>query len=180
METLGFGQPLGAVMQVAYIVEEMEPALEHWTKIVGVGPFFLFKSFKLLDAQYRGAPTDLDMDLALAFSGNMCFELIVQNNDVASVYSEVVAQRGYGFHHWAVSTRSFDADVARHHAAGLALAFSGVAGVGARAGYIDTTATLGGMIELIEINPKVEEFFGMLYDAAQGWDGTDPVRTLDA
>lgn len=180
MERLSFGQPLGAIMQVAHIVENMDRELKHWTKTLGVGPFFLFKSFKLLDAKYYGQPTDIDIDLALAFSGTMCFELIVQNNDAPSVYRDVVRQRGYGFHHWAVSTRNFDADVARHQQAGMALAFSGVAGVGARAGYMDATATLGGMIELIEINPKVEEFFGMLHAAAQNWDGKDPVRTLGA
>lgn len=180
METLSFGQPLGAIMQVAYVVDDMDRELEHWTKTLGVGPFFLFRNFQLLDAKYRGQPTDLDIDLALAFSGTMCFELIVQNDDAPSVYREVVERRGYGFHHWAVSTRTFDADVARHRAAGAALAFSGVAGVGARAGYMDTTATLGGMIELIEINPKVEEFFGMLHAAAKSWDGTDPVRVLGA
>ena len=177
---LSFGQPLGAIMQVAYVVDDMDRALEHWTKTLGVGPFFLFKSFQLLDAKYRGQPTEIDVDLALAFSGTMCVELIVQNNNVPSVYREVVEQRGYGFHHWAVSTRSFDADVARHQAAGAALAFSGVAGVGARAGYMDTTATLDGMIELIEINDKVEDFFGMLHAASTSWDGTDPVRSLGA
>lgn len=180
MEVLSFGQPLGAIMQVAYVVEDMDRALTHWTTTLGVGPFFLFKSFKLLDAKYYGEPTDIDIDLALAFSGTMCFELIVQNNDVPSVYRDVVERRGHGFHHWAVSTRTFDADVARHQRAGMSLAFSGVAGVGARAGYMDATATLGGMIELIEINPKVEEFFGALHAAGQGWDGTDPVRTLGA
>lgn len=110
----------------------------------------------------------------------MCFELIVQNNDVPSVYRDVVERRGYGFHHWAVLTRTFDADVAHHQRAGMSLAFSGVAGVGARAGYMDATATLGGMIELIEITPKIEEFFGALHVAGQGWDGTEPVRTLGA
>lgn len=178
MEMLSFGQPLGAIMQVAYVVDDMEAALDKWTKTLGVGPFFLFKNFQLLDARYHGEPTDIDIDLALAFSGSMCFELIVQNNDVPSVYRDVIAERGYGFHHWAVSTRSFDDDVARHKAAGAPLAFSGVAGVGGRAGYMDTTKTLGGMIELIEINDKVEEFFGMLHSAAQDWDGTDPVRSL--
>lgn len=178
MEMLSFGQPLGAIMQVAYTTPDMDAALDHWVGTLGVGPFFLFRNFQLLDARYRGEPTDIDIDLALTFSGSMCFELIVQNDDGPSVYRDVIASRGYGFHHWAVSTRSFDDDVARHKAAGAPLAFSGVAGVGGRAGYMDTTKTLGGMIELIEINDKVEEFFGMLYSAAQDWDGTDPVRSL--
>ena len=89
METLSFGQPLGAVMQVAYFVEDMDRALKHWTKMLRVGPFFLFEHFALLDAKYRGKPTDVDLTLALAFSGTMNLALIVQNNDAPSVYREV-------------------------------------------------------------------------------------------
>jgi hypothetical protein len=178
MEMLSFGQPLGAIMQVAYVVDDIDRELERWTKELGVGPFFLFRSFPVIEPKYRGKPTDIDIDLALAFSGSMCFELIQQRNNAPSVYREVIDRRGYGFHHWAVSTKTFDAEVARRQAAGAPLAFSGAAGVGARFGYMDATDTLGGMIELIEINPNVEEFFGMLHAAAQGWDGKDPVRTL--
>lgn len=180
MDILPFGQPLGAIMQVAYVVENMGAALDHWTGTLGVGPFFLFRNFQLLDPRYRGQSTDVDLDVAIGFSGGMSFELIVQNNDTPSVYREVVDRRGYGFHHWAVSTRTFDADVARHEAAGAPLAFYGVAGVGARAGYMDTTATLGGMIELIEITPTVEAFFGALWEPSRSWDGRDPVRTFGA
>lgn len=180
METLAFGPPLGAIMQIAYLVEDMDSALRHWTESLGVGPFFLIEHAVLHDARYRGAPTDADVTLALAFSGAMNVALIVQNNDAPSVYREAIAERGFGFHHWAISTRNFEADVARYERMGAPVAFSGVVGVGRRMAYMDTAATLGAMTELIEINPKVEEFFGLLHGAAQCWDGTNPVRRLSA
>ncbi len=176
---LSFGQPLGGIMQVAYVVEDIEKSMVHWTKTLGVGPFFLFEHFALEDYRYRGKPSDLDITLAMGFSGSMCFELIVQHSHSPSVYTEVIENRGYGFHHWGVSTDSFDADLARHQAAGNAEVLYGrVPPVDARAAYVDTLAELGGMIELIEINPAVEGLFEAVKEPSINWDGTEPVRTL--
>ncbi|MBY0563150.1 MAG: VOC family protein [Hyphomonadaceae bacterium] len=179
MEMLSFGQPLGAIMQVAYLVEDIDQALAHWTKVLGVGPFFLFEHFAFHDAMYRGVPTEVDMTIGLSFSGSVNVALLVQNNGAPSIYRESVLARGYGFHHWAISTRTYDADVRRYEGMGAPVVFSGVAGVGARAAYLDTAATLGAITELIEINPRVEGFFGALRRAAWGWDGVDPVRRFD-
>jgi len=43
---------------------------------------------------------------------------------------------------------------------------------------VDTTPTLGFMVELIEANPIADSVFEQFRIAAQGWDGRDPVRTL--
>lgn len=177
---LSFGQPLGAVMQVAYVVEDIEKAMAHWTENLGVGPFFLFEHFALDDYRYRGKPSDLDITIALGFSGSMCFELIVQNSKSPSVYSEVVEKRGYGFHHWALSTENFDADLAKYAAAGNSEVLYGLVPdpVNARAAYVDTMDELGGMIELIEIKPAVEGLFSAVKEPSVNWDGKNPVRML--
>ena len=47
---------------------------------------------------------------------------------------------------------------------------------GARVGYMDTTADLPGMIELIELGAAFEPTFNRFYKASIGWDGTDPIR----
>ncbi len=176
---LSFGQPLGGIMQVAYVVEDIEKAMNHWTKTLGVGPFFLFEHFALEDYRYRGKPSDLDITIAMGFSGSMCFELIFQHSTSPSVYTEVVGRKGYGFHHWAVSTTSFDADLARYASSGNAEVLYGrVEPVDARAAYVDTMAELGGMIELIEMNPAVEGLFSAVKEPSVNWDGKDPVRIL--
>jgi len=167
-------------MQVAYVVEDIEKAMKEWTETLGVGPFFLFEHFALDDYRYRGKPGDIDITLALGFSGSMCFELIVQHSKAPSVYTEVIDSRGYGFHHWAISTDSFDDDLARHVAAGDAEVLYGMVPdpINGRAAYVDVMAKTGGMIELIEINPAVEEFFSVLKDPSVNWNGKDPIRTL--
>ena len=168
------------VLQVAYIVQDIELEMERWTRMLRVGPFFYMRHFPLFDAFHRGAPTTLDLDVAVAFSGDMCFELLRQNDDSPSVYREVVAARGYGFHHWALGTRTFDADIAHHESAGTEIVAHGFAGVGGRVAYVDTFATLGGFIELIELTPPVDEFLAMVHSASRSWDGTDPIRRLGA
>lgn len=180
-EILGFGQPLGGIMQVAYVVPDLETAMDRWTRELRVGPWFLFRNFPIANVTYRGTPCTPDIDLALAFSGSMCFELIRQNDSQPSVYMDIVKTRGFGFHHWGVSTRDFDGDIRRYKAMDAELALYGeVPPVEARAAYMDTSASLGGMIELIEINEKVNDFFNAMHDAARNWDGrTDPVRGFE-
>jgi hypothetical protein len=50
--------------------------------------------------------------------------------------------------------------------------------MGARTCYIDTAPTLGFMTELITANPVAEQVFGAIRQAAEGWDGRTPIRTL--
>lgn len=177
---LSFGQPLGSIMQVAYTVNDLEKAMHHWSSNLNVGPFFVFEHFALDDYRYRGKPSELDITLALAFSGSMCFELIYQHSTAPSVYTEIIEKRGYGFHHWAVSTEQFDKDLTDHITTGNEEVLYGkVSPVNGRAAYVNTYDELGGVIELIEINPAVEAFFSAVKEPSVNWNGTDPVRTLD-
>jgi len=178
-ELLGFGQPPGGIMQVAFIVPDLKTALTQYSAQLSCGPWFVFEHFPLNNYHHRGKPSELDIDIAMAYSGSMCFELIQQNCDNDSVYREVQQTKGWGFHHWAVASMDFDADVEQYTAKGSELALYGEAGPGARAGYMDTTNVLPGMIELIEINDNVEALFKEMHDQAAGWDGhSNPVRTL--
>jgi hypothetical protein len=59
---------------------------------------------------------------------------------------------------------------------GVPLVGSATTGFGARVAYLDME--LGSMLELIELSPQVEQFFGMVQAAAKDWNGQDPVRML--
>lgn len=168
-------QPVGAIVQIAYVVEDIVVAMQHWTEILGAGPFLVLENIEFEDPRYRGNQTEIDLTAALCFSGGVCCELIQQNSHVPSVYRELLDRSGPGFHHWAIFSNSFDEDVARYQRDGHALAFSGALSVG-RYAYLDTVAELGGMIELIEDTPVVQEFFDNIESMACDWDGTDPVR----
>lgn len=178
MDLLSFGLPVGAVMQTAFVVDDIEREMAYFTRTLGVGPFFYLPRFPAIDAKYRGKPIEVDFSVALAFKGSMCFELVRQNDDTPSPFREVVAKRGFGIHHIAVSTRSFDADLQRFESEGLELVGAAATAIGGRAAYLAPKTGVVPQLELIEMTPPVEQFFGMLHAAAQNWDGKDPVRRL--
>lgn len=178
MPLLNFGQPVDGVIQMAYVVPDLRKAMADWTDRLKMGPWFLFDPFRPLTQRYRGGPTDLSISIGMAYTGHMQFELIQQNNDAPSVYRETVTKRGYGFHHWGVSAPDFDKALSAQQAKGYELAFYAEPDRGIRVAYMDCTADLPGFIELIETGPAVEGLFTMMYQAALGWDGTDPVRAI--
>ncbi|NKB35563.1 MAG: VOC family protein [Gammaproteobacteria bacterium] len=169
-------QPVNSIGQIAYITEDMDASLKHWTEALGVGPFFLLNSSEIEDLTYRGEATELDITAALAYNGHMCVEIIQQHDDVPSVYSEIMAKRGPGFHHWGYMTDRFEEDMTRFQSMGYPLAFAGEVKVGGKFAYMDSYDALGGMIELIDFPEKVKQLFEGLQAAAVDWDGSDPVR----
>lgn len=178
MELLSFGVAVGAVMQTSFVVDDIEREMAYWTRTLGVGPFFFFPHFPAIDAKYRGNALHVDFAVALAFQGSMCFELICQNGDAPSPFREVIQARGFGVHHVAVSTRSFDADLLRYQREGLELVGSAATAVGGRVAYVAPPRGAVPQLELIEMTPPVEQFFGMVHAAARDWNGSDPVRQL--
>jgi hypothetical protein len=164
------------IMQIAYIVPDLQAAVREWVDRLKVGPWFVSSHFHGTDKQYRGAPTDVDMSIAMGYWNQINVELIQQNNDVPSVYREIADKRGYGFHHWGVASNNFDADFKHYRDQGYEVAFSTKIR-GFRLAYFDSTDKLPGMIELIEMSDGTRDMFGGWYRTALNWDGRDPVRS---
>jgi hypothetical protein len=165
-------------MQFSFVVDDIEREMEHWTRTLRVGPFFYLPHFPILDAEFHGNPITVDLDIALAFSGTTCFELICQNDETPSPFRASTTTRVAGFHHWGVSTRTFDAALEQGRESGMTCIASGRVALGGRCAYLETGTRLGALIELIEITPSVEQFFATIQAAAQAWDGSDPVRRV--
>jgi hypothetical protein len=67
---------LGDIMQLAFVPEDFDAAVAHWTQTMGVGPFFIIEGIHLDGMKYRGQPTEAVFDLALAYWGDLQIELI--------------------------------------------------------------------------------------------------------
>ena len=76
MKELGFGQTIGQIVQMAYVVEDIRAAMDLWIHDCGVGPWFLLESFTGPEQRYRGQPVTADIKLAMSFAGHMNIELI--------------------------------------------------------------------------------------------------------
>jgi Glyoxalase/Bleomycin resistance protein/Dioxygenase superfamily len=165
------------VIQNSWVVHDIDAAMDHWVRTAGVGPFFLVKDITIDDQCYRGKPAaqSLDVTFALAQAGDIQIELVAQHNDVPSAYRDTIPAGRSGFHHMALYSLDYDADLEDYRKAGAEVAFSGAFG-GKRYCYVDTSASLGCMVELIEASSVQDEFFARIAAAAQGWDGSDAIR----
>lgn len=162
-------------MQQAWVVEDLERAMHAWTKTCGVGPFFVAEHVPMDRVIYRGRPVQVDCTIALAQAGRTQIELIVQHSAGPSIYRDRVPKGRSAFHHLAVLCDDYDRDLEHYRSAELAIAMSGVFG-DMRFAYVDTSIPLGCVIELIEDKPSIREHFQMIAKAADGWDGSNPVR----
>ena len=176
MSQLDFGQPIGGIIQMAYVVPDIEAAMTRWTADLHVGPWFLLDRFTGEDPVYRGEPCLAGVALAMGYAGHMQFELIQPTDEHPSVYKEHIDARGYGFHHYGLASADYAGDVARYLAEGYELAFEAGVPTGGKVGYLDSHGALPGYLEVIEIGAVMDEVFTRYWRASIGWDGSDPVR----
>jgi len=165
-------------MQVCWVVPDLEAAVARWVQSTGVGPFFKFDSVTFENPCYRGQPSDCpDICAAMAQAGDMQVELVCQRDARPSLWRDLVPAGASGLHHLALYSSDYDADLAAYTRHGAQVAFSGLM-MGSRVCWVDTSATLGFMVELIEANAVADAVFASFREAAAHWDGGDPLRSL--
>jgi len=162
----------GPVLQNGYVVDDLDRALDHWINVMGVGPFFVLPHVKMVDPVYRGRPSEVDITVALANSGEFQIELILQNNDAPSIYREWLDEGRTGLHHVGFFVADIEATLAALPKQPERVQY------GRNFCYIDTVYHPGTMVELIETADRTRGLFGMIRDASIGWQGEDPVRIV--
>ena len=162
----GFGQPMNGIVQLGFVVRDLEAAMDEFGTRLRIGPWTVFRNFAGDDPRYHGAPTQATAHVALGFCGHLQYELIEPADDLPSVHRDLIVDTGYGFHHFGRATTTFDADVAALNAQGYATAFSASVGPGSRVAYFDTRDVLPGMTELLESGPGLDSAFTPMYLAA--------------
>ena len=167
--------PLGAVSQVAYVVENLDVALSYWLEVVQAGPFFVFEHAQLVNQRYRGQPSDIDVTLAVANSGDTQIELIYCEDEAPSVYREFLDAGKTGVHHIGIMPEDYENALQRYEDLGYEVAFA-CSIAGTELVYVDTVAALGHFTELWQRSDSFLAFQQSVREAAYTWDGTDPIR----
>lgn len=175
MTTFGFGQPLGGIIQMAYVVEDIRKAIDWWVRDAKTGPWFLLDHFLGPDQHYRGTRSTADVSIAMAFAGHMQIELIQPLDANPSVYRDAIERTGFGFHHVGLASADVDAEIADYEARGYRLAFKAAVPTGGSVAYLEGGPGPG-MVELIPATPGMDEVFTRFWRASVDWDGRDPVR----
>ncbi len=169
----------GAIRQNGYVVRDVRAAMAHWINVLGVGPWFYFDRVKIDYFRHRGEPSNLEMSIALANSGDLQIELIQQRNDAPSMYKEFLGSGREGLQHVAYWTMDYQALYDRALSLGYRVGHEGqIGGEQGRFAYFDTEAHPGTVIEISDISGPKGKFFEFVRQAAIGWDGADPIRGL--
>lgn len=169
-------QPEGSILELCHVVSDMDQAIEHWTQVLGAGPFYVFDIPPLPGQRHRGQPAQIALRIAFGFSGGLLIELLQQTNDTPSVFQEILESKGEGYHH-VLLRLPFDEGRARLERHGYELAFSGNMPSGERFGLFDTRSGNGGYIELMDLTPNTFGPIEKIYEAHRSWDGkSEPKR----
>ncbi len=174
--TLGFGQKVGQVVQMAYTVKDIRADIDWWLNDANVGPWFLLDSFTGAEQRYRGQPTTADVSIAMSFSGHMMIELIQPKDAQPSVYKEIIDRRGYGFHHVGIAVGDSEVERAAYVKRGYEVAFQTPVPTGGMVYFMDDRRNEPGFIELIPATAGMDQMFTRYWRAAAEWRGEDPIR----
>ncbi|MCC5885623.1 MAG: VOC family protein [Gammaproteobacteria bacterium] len=177
MNALTTATPMGPALQFAFVVDDLEAALQFWVQSMGVGPFFHIEQATYRELRYRGQATTPNYSVALAYWGDTQIELITQSCATPSIYREFLDEGRSGqLHHICVSTDDMDRFQREAQARGFEeLAHLSMEPSG-RVAYFRSHHARWPLTEVGEFPPRILELFDTVRRASVGWDGTAPLR----
>ncbi len=146
------------VTQVAWVVEDLDRAVEMQHRLFGIGPWHYYRYGRELLSMMRlgGVDAEFSMDTAVSNAGETRLELI-QPLEGDTIYRDFAKKHGYGkVHHFGLAVDDMEESLAIARQAGLVVLMEG-AGYGldgdGHFAYLDTEEIYGITLELME-RPK--------------------------
>lgn len=172
----------GDIRQFAFIVNDIDAAMAYWSQTLGVGPFFIRRDFTFEEFMYRGkACPSPHISYAAANSGAIQIELIQQLDETPSMYRDFITKNGNGLQH--VSSWLTRDEYDRHYTNLIKKGFNvlqqgSLRKDGPRVAYFATDTFPGGIVfEIADLTETgIYDALQNIANAAQNWDGKDPVR----
>jgi len=148
VEDPGTDLGLGPIEQVAYVVEDMDRAVEYYSALFGP---FQVSDQKMEGCTYRGRDADISLRMAVNHSSPVEIELL-QPVEGQSPLTEHLEKSGEGLHHVRFRTDGIDAKLEELGARGFETLLYKRFGPGVAFAYIETPSEYGGIIiELLEL-----------------------------
>lgn len=162
------------IVQIAFVVDDLEAAALTWVERFGAGPFFVHDEVPVGDVRDAvGRPAVLEQGNALGQWGSLMVELVKWHNLEPGMMTETMGRKG--FNHIAYFASDSDGERDRLVNAGTPLVASLSFG-DARVHYHDAVADHGFVIEHYPCVDAVELAYRKVAEAANGWTGENPVR----
>jgi Glyoxalase/Bleomycin resistance protein/Dioxygenase superfamily len=146
------------IFQQAYLVNDLDEAIQKWSKVFNAGPFVRTFHHKCDTFMYRGTPAEADVSYAFGYQGDTMIQFIVQHDDTPSIYRDMYAAGTEGYHHMAVLVNDFEGEYQRLIDLGFEPACRLYAD-GVDAAYFDTRSVNGAFTEIHGDPPHILQAF---------------------
>jgi len=137
--------------QVGIVVRDIDETIRYYKEAFGIGPWAVFEG-EPAECIEKGQRITFRGRMAMAQTGRVELELI-QILEGRSFHSDFLEEQGEGIHHIGFFVKDFDERLAAVREAGIGILHQGFLkqmGLTIKYAYLDTTATGGVIIELIE------------------------------
>lgn len=170
---------VGQIMQFGYVVENIEQTANDWSERLGVGPFYGLDRIDFDQFYYRGKHTELSLQLAFSYWGDIQIELIRPLNTADTLYSRAVKNTPGALNHVATIVDNVDGVIAKHelhdHVAHCGHMPSGVNFV-----YLEEYMPGGLHLELVEAHEATQQAYSAMQGIANGWNGERLFRSMSS
>ena len=143
-----------AMGQLGMVVEDMQASLGYYATLLNIRPWYQASIVKS-EFHYEGRPIELELDIALGYSGALQFELIQVIRGDRNIYSDFISARKQGIHHIGFVVSDIAAKIETMKAAGFEPVQHGVLETRGKAitrfAYFDTIDRCGYITELIQV-----------------------------
>jgi len=144
---------LPAMGQMGIVVTDIHQAIGHYTTLLNIRPWYRASIVKS-DIHYGGKPVDLELDIAVGYSGSLQFELIQVLRGDTNIYTDLINTRGQGIHHIGFVVSSISERIEAFKKAGLHPIQHGTLETKGKAitrfAYFDTLDQFGYITEMIQ------------------------------
>ena len=160
------GLDFSPISQIGIIVPHLKKGVSYYRSFLNIKQWYR-PEIKKFECYYLDNPIDLQVEIAVGYSGKIQIELIQVSGKDDNIYYAHLGREGYGFHHMGVTVKDLEKGIEEMKAAGFQPVQTGTLEFG-RGGvthfaYFDTTKSAGFIFELIEtrafgINLKMPEW----------------------
>lgn len=166
----------GPMNQTAFIVTNLEAAIDWWTSTMQVGPFFIFPTLVPVKGDYRGTSHVPDIRAAIGYSGELMIELIEPHN--ASIFQEFLAREGKGMQHFSAFADDMEIAQASIEARGGKRIQGTTYEDGSQVAYFAMTPDETIILEIAALQPAALAIFDAIKAAGASWDGVTKTISL--
>ena len=169
------------IIQIAYVVNNIEEAAAKHHNLFGSGPFFKFERAEHT-GEYRGRQVTYTHSAAFGQWGDVQLELMERFGEGPSVIHDLypAGSDRTGIHHMTIFADDFDEVTQRLSDNGCpAISRGGLKQWNMRVNFHDTYDLYGHYLEVYEEAEGMRDFYARVKEHSVGFDGSNLVRPFD-